>query len=402
VTLAAGVTGLLIAVARNLGWLSVARDLQFTQVETTASTARREWEGSQVTHYRRLGRTDVMVSDISLGSARVRDVEVARRALERGVNYIDTAPDYAETGSERILGDAMRGRRERVFLATKFCVADGHLPNETPVPRVMAAVEASLRRLQTDYVDLIHIHSCDRVDRLLAPNIHEAFDRLKEQGKARFLGVSSHAPNLEEVAHTAIDSGRFDVIMLAYHFGLWRDLGSILAKAAAHDVGVVAMKTLKGARHANLAAFREESDAYSQAAFRWVLANPNVSCLVVSFSKLQHVDEYLYASGTSPTPEDMALLRRYDELVAADYCQPHCGACLSRCPYGLPIHDILRYRMYFRDYGWEKEGMRLYARVAHNAAGCETCPGHCAGACPGGVPIRENMVDADRLLTFST
>ena len=87
----------------------------------------------------------------------------------------------------------------------------------------------------------------------MAPNIHEAFDRLKEQGKARFLGVSTHTPNLEEVANTAIDSGRFDVMMLAYHFGMWPNFGHILEKAKQHDVGVVAMKTLKGARHADLA-----------------------------------------------------------------------------------------------------------------------------------------------------
>src|SRR5262249_13927366 len=205
--------------------------------------------------------------------------------------YFDTAPDYAENGSEIILGEAMKGHRDKIFLATKFCVADGHLPNDTPVPKIIEAVEGSLKRLQTDHVDLVHVHSCDSVERLMAPNIHEAFDRLKEQGKARFMGVSTHTPNLEVVANTAIDSGRFDVMMLAYHFGMWPSFGHILAKAKQHDVGIVAMKTLKGARQANLADFRGESSAYSQAAFRWVLSNPNVSCLVISFFKLQHVDE---------------------------------------------------------------------------------------------------------------
>src|SRR6185295_7581311 len=109
----------------------------------------------------------------------------------------------------------MKGQRDKMFIATKFCRPTGHLLNETPVPEIMGAVEESLRRLQTDHVDLIHIHSCDGVDRLMAPNIHEAFDRLKEQGKVRFLGVSTHTPNLEEVANAAIDSGRFDVMMLA-------------------------------------------------------------------------------------------------------------------------------------------------------------------------------------------
>jgi len=399
-TAAAGAAGAAAAVGRNHGWVPVVREFFLSKVETSAPSVQPGWQGAEIKKYRRLGRTNVMVSDISFGSGSIDDLEVARRALERGVNYFDTAPDYAETGSERLLGEVLRERRERVFLATKFCVADGHLPDDTPVPKIIDAVEASLRRLQTDYVDLIHIHACDRLDRLMAPNIHEAFDRLKEQGKVRFLGVSSHAPNLEEVANTAVDSGRFDVMMLAYNFGMWERLGPILDKARANDVGVVAMKTLRGARHKDLTDFRDDASSYSQAAFRWVLSNPSVSCLVISFSKLQHVDEYLHASGTALTPSDVELLRRYEKLTAADYCMPHCGDCLRTCRRGLPINDILRYRMYFRDYGWEKEGMRLYAALALDGRACADCTAPCTGACPAGIPIREKMLDAHRRLSW--
>jgi aryl-alcohol dehydrogenase-like predicted oxidoreductase len=399
VAMIAGLGGLATAVGRNWAWLRTFNDFFRTPVEKTAPVVRPEWRGARIKSYRRLGRTNAMVSDISLGSGQIHDVEVARLALDRGINYFDTAPDYSDTASERVLGEAIRGRRDKVFLATKFCVADGHLPNDTPVPKIIEAVEGSLQRLQTDYVNLIHIHACDSLDRLLAPNIHEAFDRLKQQGKARFLGVSTHTPNLEQVANTAIDSGRFDVMMLAYHFGMWPDFGHILEKAKAHDVGVVAMKTLKGAKHTNLAAFRDEANAYSQAAFRWVLSNPNVSCLVVSFSTLQQVDEYVYASGTAVRPEDAARLHRYDQLIAGDYCQPHCGACLDACTYGLPINDVLRYRMYVKDYGWEQEGWRRYGKLEQGAAACAGCAAPCANVCPIGVPIQEKMLDAHRVLS---
>jgi predicted aldo/keto reductase-like oxidoreductase len=401
-TIAAAAGGLGAAVFRNRGWVPVANDFFVTEVENTAPNPRPEWKQATIKNYRRLGRTNEFVSDISLGSGRIQDVQIAIDALDRGINYFDTAPDYAGTGSEQILGQAMKGRRDKLFLATKFCVADGHLPNDTPVPKIIEAVDGSLRRLQTDHVDLVHVHSCDRVERLMAPNIHEAFDRLKEQGKARFLGVSTHTPNLEEVANTAIDSGRFDVMMLAYHFSMWPSFGHILEKAKQHDVGIVAMKTLKGAKHTNLANFRDEAGVYSQAAFRWVLSNPNVSCLVVSFYKPQHVEEYVYASGTQPSAADVALLERYDELTRGDYCQPHCGVCLSSCPEQLAINDILRYRMYFRDYGWEKEGMRLYAKLDRNASRCAGCPAPCTDTCPIGVPIREKMLDGHRLLTLET
>ncbi len=396
--MAALVGGVGAAVARNRGWIPVAQDFFAARVENIAPQARSEWAQARVRSYRRLGRTNAMVSDISLGSSRINDVNVARYAIERGINYFDTAPDYADTNSERVLGEAMKGQREKIFLATKFCVADGHLPNDTPVPKIIEAVEASLRRLQTDYVDLIHIHSCDRLDRLFAPNIHEAFDRLKQQGKVRFLGVSTHTPNLEEVANAAIDSGRFDVLMLAYHFGMWPSFDHLLKKAKEKDVGIVAMKTLKGAKHTNLANFREESSSYAQAAFRWVLSNPNVSCLVISIYERRQVDEYLYASGTALTERDVALLKKYDRLVAGDYCQPHCGVCLPACEAGLPINDILRYRMYAKDYHWEYEGRRLYAQLERNASVCVNCAAPCAGACPHGVPIQEKLIDAHHWL----
>ncbi|HYR96495.1 MAG TPA: aldo/keto reductase [Candidatus Binatus sp.] len=396
----AGAAGLFSAVlVRNRGWFRVGRNL-FTPVETASPTFRPEWRGARVRSYRRLGRTGAMVSDVSLGSANIQSVEVARLALDRGVTYFDTSPDYSSHGSEEVLGEALSGRRDQVFVASKFCTGDGHLPPETPVPRIIEAVEGSLRRLRTDHLDLLHIHSCDRLERLLAPSFHEAFDRLKEQGKARFLGVSSHTPNLSAVANAAIDSGRFDVLMLAYHHGMGWELDRILDRAAERDVAVVAMKTLKGAKHRNLAAFRDDATSYTQAAFRWVLSNPKVSCLVISFSELPQVDEYLYASGTQLTSADHAVLARYDALITADYCRPHCGACLDSCVASLPINDVLRYQMYFQDYGAKDEAKRLYGRLGDaSAAQCASCPAPCAGACPYGLPIQQKMHAAHAILS---
>ncbi len=366
---------------------------------------RRRGRGSRIQEYRRLGRTEARISDISLGSTKIRaekgGEEIARRLIELGVNYFDTAPDYAESGSELLLGRAMKGHRDKMFIATKFCTPQGHLAPSASVRDHMDVVEASLERLQTDYVDLVHIHACNSVERLLAPNTHEAFDRLKEQGKVRFLGFSSHTPRMEEIATAAIDSGRFDVMMLAYHYGSWPLLGEIIDRAAENDVGVVAMKTLKGARHRGLLENREEADTYTQAAFKWVLSNPNVSGLVISFYDPQHVDEYLYASGQRPTARDLALLEKYDRLNAARHCYQHCGACLDSCPAGLAIDDVLRYRMYFEDYGDEKEAMRLYAKLERQADACFGCSAPCTGACPHGLPIQERTSGAHRLLTLA-
>ncbi|MFP6663668.1 MAG: aldo/keto reductase [Deltaproteobacteria bacterium] len=398
----AGVGGLLTPHRR---WIPVGGAM-FADNKTISDIQHPEWQGARVQNYRRLGRTDAMVSDISMGSGRVRDEtgkRVAIEAINRGVNYFDTAPDYSHATSERILGEAIRetGNRHEMFLATKFCTADGHVHANASVKEIMATVDGSLRRLQTDYVDLVHIHSCNDLDRLLSPSTHEAFDRLKEQGKVRFLGFSSHTPELPTIARAAMKSDRFDVMMLAYHWGLWPEISEIMEQAHAMDMGVVAMKTLKGAKAQNLAGFEGDKKSFPQAAFRWVLSNQNVSCLVVSFYEDSQCDEYLYASGQSPRTTDTATLERYDRLVSADYCRPHCGQCLDACPQDRPIDTILRYDMYLADYGDAERAREKYGKLVNSgldAAGCEACPAPCAGACPYELPIRAKMVRAHERL----
>lgn len=388
------------------GWYDVATQISSDNaVVKTNPTWDEAWKTARIESYGRLGRTEWPVSDTVLGAGRLRGDEawkIVRGALDRGVNYIDTAPDYSTAGSEIVVGRAMRDfPRDKVFLATKFCTPIGHLSAGTPVARYKEVVHESLRRLGTDYVDLVHIHSCDEIDRLMDENVHEAFDQLKAEGKARFLGVSTHTPRLVEVADTAIDSGRFDVMMLAYHHGIWPELNGIIDRATAEqDMGIVAMKTLKGAKHRNLEEFHH-ANTYAQAALKWVHSNPKVACAVISFFEMQHIDEYLDASGQTLTKEDVAILDSYDRAIVGSYCAPHCGACLGSCPEGVPIHDVLRYRMYFEDYRSEKEAMDLYAKLEVNASVCTGCAAPCLGSCPLGIPIPERTKGAHELLSYS-
>jgi predicted aldo/keto reductase-like oxidoreductase len=119
-------------------------------------------------------------------------------------------------------------------------------------------------------------------------------------------------------------------------------------------------------------------------------------------STYPQIDEYLHASGQPLTTADVTLLEKYDQLVARDYCRPGCGACLDRCPFGVPVDDVMRYAMYAENYGWEKEAMRLYARIApgRRADQCLTCPAPCEPACDFGLSIRDKLVRAQRLLSW--
>jgi predicted aldo/keto reductase-like oxidoreductase len=166
-------------------------------------------------------------------------------------------------------------------------------------------------------------------------------------------------------------------------------------------MGIVAMKTLKGALHRGLMEDRAEADSYTQAAFKWVLGNPDVACLVISFTEPAQVDEYLFASGKQPSTGDIAVLERYDELSAGKHCRQHCGLCLDSCPENLPIDEVLRHKMYFESYGDEKQAMRLYARIGAPASVCLTCSAPCQGSCPYGISIPNATRAAHELLTLS-
>jgi predicted aldo/keto reductase-like oxidoreductase len=386
------------------GWGPTFGEIFGAEVVKTHPEFKEDWKGSRVERYGRLGRTEFPVSDIVMGTGPLKG-EVGERivklAIDRGINYLDTAPDYSGAGSEEIIGRSIEGLRDKIFLTTKFCTPKGHLPPGSSVEAYKAVVEESLGRLKTDHVDLVHVHSCDELDRLMDPNLHEAFDRLKADGKVRFLGFSSHTPNLVQVAEKAIESGRFDVMMLAYHHGIWPKLNEIIHRAVEEQYrGVVAMKTLKGAKHRGLENYSEHSDSYAQAALKWVANNKDVSCAVISMFEMQHVEEYLYASGQQLTDPDLAILGEYDRQIAGKYCSPHCGVCHDSCPEELPIADVLRHRMYFEDYGAEKVAMEQYAKLGVSASICQDCSAPCAGSCPVGLSIQDRMSGAHDMLSL--
>ena len=133
------------------GWDDVGGKIFDRDIQFTHPTWEQHWKGARVENYRRFGRTEWNVSDIVLGTGRIKGQkgeEIARMAIERGVNYIDTAPDYSGAGSEAAVGRAIVGRRDQLFIATKFCTPIGHLGPGAPVAEYKKVVEGSLKLLQ--------------------------------------------------------------------------------------------------------------------------------------------------------------------------------------------------------------------------------------------------------------
>lgn len=368
----------------------------------------------QVRRYVPLGRTGIQMSDVSFGSSRLYEGQenLVRHALDRGINYFDTANSYTGGDSEITLGNALRGKREKVFIASKT-YASATESKES----LMQDLEGSLRRLQTDYVDVYFNHAVNDVSRLKNPEWHEFAEQAKKQGKIRFTGMSGHAGRLIECLDHAIDSGRTDVVLVAYNFGQdpafyerflqsfdivarQPDLLRVLRKAKSKGVGVIAMKTLMGGRLNDMRPFEKGGATFSQAAFRWVLANPDVSGLIISMTSRDLIDEYLGASGwTTAARGDFDLLKGYARMNGASYCRQACNDCENACPYGVPIADVLRTRMYAKDYEDLELARSEYALLGKGAEACLTCPTQaCAGSCTYGLPVEKLLAPTHRML----
>ena len=194
-----------LGTAATAGMLSLRRD---------AAGQRERHEGNRIRRYVTLARTGLQVSDISFGSSRLSDPDLVRYALDRGVNFFDTAESYRSGASEDAIGEALRGvPRQQVVLTSKTKARTRDSQGD-----MMRSLERSLRRLGTDYVDIYFNHAVNAVDRLQNPNWWEFIDRAKQQGKVRFSGVSGHGSRLAEVLEYAIDRDLTDVVLVAYSF----------------------------------------------------------------------------------------------------------------------------------------------------------------------------------------
>jgi predicted aldo/keto reductase-like oxidoreductase len=376
---------------------------------------RHAWAASsppQIRRFPRLGRTGLEISDISFGSSRTTDPDLVRHALERGVNYFDTAEGYQDGRSEEALGEALEGARDRVILASKVKVGA-----RTSRAEIMKALEASLRRLRTDHIDVYFNHAVNDVARLENGEWFEFADRAREQGKIRFTGISGHGGRLVECLDYALDNELIDVLLCGYNFGqdpsfhqrftarldwvaVQPDLPRVLEKAHTKGVGVIAMKTLRGARLNDMRPYERDGATFAQAAFRWVLSNPNVDALVVSMTSREKIDEFIGASGsTEPRGAELDLLEGYLSSSEDGYCNHGCNACEASCPHGVPVSEVLRTRMYATDYGDRDYASREYAQLGVGAESCVSCSQRsCLGKCPQGLEIPRLTRSAHELL----
>jgi hypothetical protein len=362
--------------------------------------------------YRRLGRTGLQVSEISLGSSPLPDPVLLRTIIDRGVNYIDTSHNYENGNCERQIGRLLKEvGRDKVHVGTKF-----HVAARDTQASIMASVHGSLRRLATDRIDVLLIHGAETAGVLVDERVLAAYEKLKQEGAYRFRGLSCHA-NHGPVIRKAVECGHYDMVQLGYNvFDIQETqdparvetypdyLGAsgirgLLELAHSRDVGVLAMKTLKvGGRRQNLGAYRTGTTPLFQAMLKWVLADPNVTSALIEILSHGEMEEDLGAVGAPLTAAELETLERYVTENGRDYCHA-CGTCRRACPSGINTTAVLHALGYHESYGKTRRAREAYAalKLSETAAGCRGC-GACEAACPYGVRVRARIREADRLL----
>ena len=247
--------------------------------------------------YRTLGRTSLQVSAVSMGTWNAfdarnkKDVEhvyqLVTEAICCGVNLFDTAPMYGE--AERVLGQALRGRREGILVATKVLAYDRR--------SARGQIEESLRKLQVDVIDLMQIHNLAAWEEVM-PLLEE----YKAKGRIRFLGVTDYRTSMFPEMMRAMKTGVFDTIQIPYNLGQREAEREVLPLARELNIGVLVMtplcpmfnrtRLLRALERQGLSFLRPYGvTTPGQALLKYLLTNPDVSTLLPATSRLERVRE---------------------------------------------------------------------------------------------------------------
>ena len=327
--------------------------------------------------YRVLGKTGLKISRMGLGGIPIQRIDaegtkkLVYQLMEAGVNYIDTARGY--TVSEQYLGYALEGIRDKFVLATK---------SMSRTKEAMAKdIDISLGNLKTDYIDLYQVHNPNmaQLEQVVGEGgALEALLEAKAQGKIGHIGLTAHSV---EVFEKALELDWVETIMFPYN--IVETQGEALIKRCAEkNIGFVDMKPLAGG------AIEDAS-----LAMRFLVSNPDVTVVIPGMADAKEIEQNLAAGeNTAPlTAEEQKKVEEVRQILGTQFCR-RCNYC-APCTVGINIPSVFLFQGYLDRYGLADWAKDRYGAMAVKASACVEC-GACEPRCPYGLPIRQMLKEA--------
>ncbi|HUU77038.1 MAG TPA: aldo/keto reductase [candidate division Zixibacteria bacterium] len=375
--------------------------------------------------YRELGKTGINASILGFGAMRLpiekiddptsikeeEAIKIIRKAIDNGVNYIDSAYVYHRGRSEVVVGKALKdGYRKKVSIMTK-----------NPVRMVETTedydkfLNEELERYGTEYIDVYLFHGLTKErydDKVMKLGLIDRAKKAKADGKIKHIGFSSH--DKPEKVKELIDEGIFEVILLQYNI-LDTQYKEVIEYAAGKGIGVCVMGPVSGGRLA-LEPPNELEEALSPGksnfvdlAFKFVWSNPNVSVALSGMGSEEMVDQNLALASSEKitlTKDEETRAEKIGETYRklSNLICTQCGYCMP-CEQEVNITQILKQLIHWEVYGWE-QAKRFYNNIGKtpmspgkNAEACIEC-GDCEEKCPQGIPIIEKLKEAHEKLAI--
>jgi predicted aldo/keto reductase-like oxidoreductase len=318
---------------------------------------------------RKLGKTGVEVSSLTLGGMfdTINNQLLLKQAMKWGVTYWDTAESYgnglSEEGYGRFFARNPEARKE-IFLVTKLQAKGGNLTER---------LDKSLKRLQTDHVDLFFIHSLTDIGEM-TPAIKTWAAEMKQAGKFKFFGFSTHT-NMADCLSGAAKLDWIDAVMFTYNFQVVQDptLKAALDACEKSGVGLVAMKSMGGGPGAKKIAseaklemaerFLARGFTDKQAKLKVVWENPQIASLCSQMPNLTILSANVAAARDQAklAREEFEALRQYVLETQPDYCAGCGSICQEAVGGAVPVNEVMRCLMYYREYGEPELARQTFA-----------------------------------------
>lgn len=352
---------------------------------TTASTLDKSNSTKSKYPLRTLGKTGIQLPILSMGVMRADNPNLLRAAYNSGIFHFDTAHGYQNGRNEEMVGTFFEGKpRDSFFIATKVKI--DHPFKDNFEQELNEKLDLSLKRLKMDYVDIFYAHAYQTTDEVKDERMIAELKKIKESGKARFIGFSTHAHKPEQI-DAAIEAGIYDVILLSYNFKLQnlKETQEAVERAAKTGIGIVAMKTMTGGTED--AEGKKKINA--QACLKWAWENEYITTAIPGFTNYDELDECLAAAEhPDMTKEDKEYIAMLTEKELM-FCQ-QCEQCKSQCTENLPIPDIMRAYMYTYGYKYSQLSKETLLELNLSQNACSSCDS-CRVTCPSGFNVAEKI-----------